>query len=350
MRAGVAWDERFASRLVGSTNAPEAQQLRADFLARRRQVSDAAAAELEGSLESALAQLPLAPSPSTQSQRIDASLHWFGQIGPVFALVEDRRLPVYDALVGRMRELSAPHLRLLPPRLRGSISRQQRAPQPGSPCLQVVPDRGSPRSICDDPGMVFRSNVCWALFHGRFDELNAALYEGDGMGARFTGMLTIAPARVHFAFAEFARECSRRYGDDQIGDEMTAWWQTVNTQTGAVVADDQYKVTVSTDFGEFYGDSAEVAERVLGVDTLIGDNFLGLLESLADPMGTLGAMEQRSDGRIGMTTPWSIAISEDVQEFLNLWPHHSTGEVQFHKNLEAFLRDQPSLQERAGLW
>jgi ankyrin repeat protein len=208
-----------------------------------------------------------------------------------------------------------------------------------------------------DAGLAFRTNVCWALFHGRFDELKPELYnEVGGLSSQWIRDLQGENPLFHYAFVSWVGLSSERFGEKQIGPSTEMWWNTM--REGVEVDTNNHRVHIAVGLSEHYAASYKLAESTANADGLIGNggadllqNFLKMREGMAaaafgDTKNVGKMLDRRADGSYTMNAAeWEAGLLADVGQLLETWPRQSVALWQFHENINRHLEGRPSLQE-----
>jgi hypothetical protein len=224
----------------------------------------------------------------------------------------------------------------------------------------LVHDDAAARSAMPKPirnaGFAFRSNVVWALFHGRFDELDGQHYKGQGMGSDMIGQMGANP-QVDFTLVTYSQLLSQKYCNTDeadcynlVGPARNFAWKRVNQKTGEVLRDHFGEVWIPMALYEFYETSYKRAEGISKTDALFSSKGLGILQAFLD-LGTgrvLSKIKTGADGETRLSADWEQPILEDLALLINSWPARSYGLWQLQENLVRYKKGRPSLQSLHG--
>jgi len=196
-----------------------------------------------------------------------------------------------------------------------------------------------------DPRVSFKSNIVWALFHGRFDELDYRYYNGQGIGSDITSRYSGENPRFHYAFITYIGLCSKKFGRKLIGPSSLVAW--TRTEDGEVVRKGFGKVYMPRILFPYYEHSYKMATKVSSIDAMWGKNGLKIFKTLLDfRRGRIFRQSGiRPDGEIQMARAgWEYAIYNDLNALLEKWPQQSYGLWQLQENIARYLKGRPSLQ------
>ncbi|OEU61839.1 MAG: hypothetical protein BBJ57_00740 [Desulfobacterales bacterium PC51MH44] len=196
-----------------------------------------------------------------------------------------------------------------------------------------------------DAKFKFNSNIVWALFHGRFDELDSRYYTGQGIGSDITSKYFGKNPRFHYAFITYAGLSSKEHGKKQIGPTSQVFWN--RTKGGEVIRKGFGKIYISTPFFQYYERSYKLATKVSSTDAMWGKNGFQILQTMMDFGSGRGFQKSgvRPDGELQIARAgWEYAIYEDLRILLEKWPQQSYGLWQLQENIARYLKGRPSLQ------
>lgn len=368
--AGANWHRDFTRDFALVANHPLVQETLHTFAAQRAQHLNQAQAEMLAKIREGHAQLPSDLSPPTDAKRMRYCATLKQLDAAWFAVPSDATQAAVSAVRQSMAQYGGLAAGLLPPRLAGTTGFQAQIDGGEDVNLnlyrsKVVGDIAQLGTLADDDAaarqalpkpirdanLVFASNVVWALFHGRFDELDNQHYKGGGMGSDIVGQIGNVNPRVHYALVTYAGLSSIKNGWSQVGPASTLSWTSRNSRTGDVVREGWGEIKIADALRPFYAHSYKVAESASSSDALFGNNPLGFLETFLR-MGTGGVFAKstvRPDGEFQLNAAdWEKPIREDLGNLLGAWPGQSHGLWQFQENLVRYLKQRPSLQALYG--
>lgn len=371
LQAGTDWHRSFQLHLGPVLGQAEVQAVHQRFLALRAQHLHQAEPAFDQRLEALAGQLPRTLKPETDAQRMsllrtldELDAAWFNVDG-------DRTHPVAQRTQQRIIDLARQVAPLLPPRQRAQHGRWSSARLPDGDAERLAKarqrvaedllERGSLALHDDlarsqlqrplvDPGVALQSNLVWAVFHGRFDELDPAHYRGQGVLSDRASRLGEHP-QLSYVLVTYVGLSSTRHQGRQIGEPIRLHWRTVVRDTGAVVRDGWGEVILSEVLTPFYPDAYRIARGAAAGDGLLGSNGPGILQSLLEfGSGDLSRhVTRQPDGEVRFgVAAWEAPIQQDLGGFIGTWPAQSYALWQFQENLIRYLLGRPSLQSLHG--
>lgn len=370
---GAAWYTRFTRDYQPFLHRPVCEEVLNAYRQRRpgdlAGVADQMIAVIRGGYD----QLSWDDTAEAERGRVQFASDLAGHLGAWFAVPGDDATETARKVYAVASELGGKVGDLLPPskraRLHFASDGQSRSGRPAgsarerSPVsieLLAVAGRPDDSGLSDllpvpiaDAGFEFGTDICWAIFHGRFDDIRNASAAQSGLGSKLSVAVRNTNPQFHYAFISFVGVSSERCGEKQIGDFTTMFWKTTTVYPdGTSVVDDseKYPVKIPVVFTQYYEDSYNIAQGAADGDGLFGSNPLGYLQTAAKLMknGWLSQAGTRADGSFSIAqADWERPILADINALFTAWPPQSFGIWQFQENLRRYLNGQKSLQE---LW
>ncbi len=366
---GNGWYREFSTDFAPVMQHPRVTQVRTAFEQRRGQQLAQAEADMLMRVQADHATLPTAMSQQADTQRLNycKTLKQYEQTW--FVVPSDTQHATTRSVKTRMAQLGGQATSLLPPRLRNTgfppvtLPDNDRAQRDfhRSRVHREIARRGAladndnlvrqilPKPI-RDAGFEFTSDITWALFHGRFDQLDARHYQGQGLGTDLFRQMGIHP-RFHYAFITYAGLSHLKHGTNQIGPATEVYWYDTNLRTGEIVRSKYGEIHLAEVFRPYYEHSHKVAASISKTDALFGQNGIGILQTFLD-FGTgniFSKVERRPDGQMALSGgAWEKAVQHDLGQLLNQWPQQSYGLWQLQENIVRYLKGRPSLQSLYG--
>ncbi|MEM8756253.1 MAG: hypothetical protein AAGF47_00540 [Planctomycetota bacterium] len=204
-------------------------------------------------------------------------------------------------------------------------------------------------AIALDPRHEFDTNICWALFHGRFDELNPRLYGNDPTTLGRNPLLD-------YVFITYAGLTSIFYGENGIGPSVRVGWRTYN-EGGEPVGDLERVVYIPIGLSDHYERAYKLATAYSamsnishGAQPFNGEEaLLGLMQTMANfAEWRLPTMQLRPDGSLGIAADWEAVYTDELAKFIDAWPPRAAAVWQFQENLVRYYEGRPSLQQATG--
>lgn len=368
--AGVNWHRDFTRDFALVANHPLVQETLNTFAAQRAQHLNQAQAEMLAKIREGHAQLPSDLSPPTDAQRLRYCATLKQLDAAWFAVPSDGSQQAVESVRQTMAQYGGLAAGLLPPRLAVTTGFAALADSGEDVHFNlyrskvfgelahlgtlayddVAAKQALPKPI-RYAGTAFGSNVVWALFHGRFDELDSQHYKGGGMGSDIVGQIGGINPRVHYALVTYAGLSSIKNEHNQVGPSTKISWTSRNSRTGEVTREGWGEIWIADALKPFYAHSYKVAESASTSDALFGNNPFGFLQTFLR-MGTGGIFEKstvRPDGQFQLNAAdWEQPIREDLGVLLATWPSQSYGLWQFQENLVRYMKQRPSLQALYG--
>jgi hypothetical protein len=202
---GNSWYSDFSGTFARVMDNHQVQTCLDTFKQQRAAHLSQAQDEMLARIRQGYAALPTALSKSADKHR----LNYIDSLNRLkkkwFAVPGDSGNAATQTITSAMAKLGGQSAALLPPRLAGNMGfRAQPDASTDKPYCNfyrskvhstiaahgiLVDNDGLVRQLMPKPirsaGIQFKSNIVWALFHGRFDELDARLYKGKGIGSDF---------------------------------------------------------------------------------------------------------------------------------------------------------------------
>lgn len=369
---GLRWRNDFSATFGKRPDSPEYRQALERFSELRRRHLDEAKPEMLSQIETLARQATDEISESADEARIVLLRAISQRIKDWFALPEDHKHPVAQEVVEKANRLTHRVANQLPPRKRGQAAARriaaaneaERSPKYGRAKIsRGALQLGVNGQADNDPhfrwllpapvveaGFDFRSNVCWAIFNGRFDEIDQAIATGSGFGSRVAAAMSGENPRFHFAFITYVGVASAQYGENQIYPATRiSWRKWTEDQDGNRSNErrDENPVYISGFLEKFYEESYRLATKAADADGLFGNNLFGYFETLDKMMkgGFLSQAGRRADGEFAMVQAgWERNIISDIRQLFETWPQGSIALWQFEENVRRRLNKQPSLQ------
>lgn len=286
-----------------------------------------------------------------------------------FAVPGDNDNPCTKNVIKEIAEFGGKTVGLLPPRLAGQTEFVPLQPGSDDKSYQnrfrtTVPSAiiklgalatsdNLVRKVMTKPvrnaGFQFKSNIIWALFHGRFDELDYSYYSGQGRASDTTASWYNTNPLVHYAFVTYAGLASLKHGPKQIGDTGQVYWYT--EEEGKKKFEKQGRIHIPQILSPHYQHSYKLARNVSSIETLFARDGWDFLNMMID--GSEGQVSPKSGDHADETfqisgTSWEGLIIEDLTKLLDYWPRQSYGLWQLQENILRYLKGRPSLQSLYG--
>ena len=368
VESGGQWYARFSRDYAVGLDRPACREVLAAFNRRRPADFAAAAKEMIDIIQARSDKVPTEDLAETDRARLQFCNELGGLMAQWFAVPGDNENEAAARVHAVANQLGGASRNLLPPSWRAQVrfvatgevaghragTPRERQPVPNavvelSTEKQDLDDEFLPVPIAD-PGFEIRTDVCWDIFHGRFDDIRRASGGRPGLGTQLSVAMGNINPQFHYAFISYVGIASQRYGEKQIGPSTTVFWRTtiIHPDGTRVEEDDEkYPVHIPIYFTKFYGDSYKVAEAAANGDGLFGDNPLGYLQTVGNLMknGLLSQAGVRADGSFSIAqADWERPILDDLNRLFTVWPERSFGIWQFQENLRRFFWERKSLQ------
>jgi ankyrin repeat protein len=372
VEAGSAWYARFTRDYGTFLRQPACGRVLGTFKGRRPADFASVAEAMIAQIRTGYDRLAWDDSAEAEQGRMQFAAELAGRLGAWFAVPGDNETATAKQVYAVAGEAGAKVKDLLPPSKRAELHFASTAAGSGHPPgtarerspvgtnLLATADHADDATIrrllpppIADAGFDFDTDVCWSIFHGRFDDIAHATTGTPGFGSRLSAAVGNTNPQFHYAFISFVGISSARCGDKQIGPTTTVFWTTTTVHpdgTSEVDNTEKNPVKIPLVLADFYEASYNIAHAAADADGLFGTNPLGYLQTAAKLMhnGLLSQAGARADGSFSIAqADWERPILSDINELFTAWPPQSYGIWQFQENLKRYLKGQPSLQ---ALW
>ena len=368
---GSQWYTQFVANYRIALDRVSAQEVVAFFQLRRKSDLASAADAMLRAVREPFDRIDPAISAAGDQARIEYCNQLTSRLGEWFGTPGDNASETARRIDALAQELGGAARSLLPPQKRAQVrfagkaapSRASGTPRERSVAgwettihaVKAADDAANmiflPPPV-RDPGFEFTTDICWSIFHGRFDEIRATAGQASGIGSRVSAALRNTNPYFHYAFIAYVGLASQKYGENQFGPTTKLFWVTYveDRQSGKRTPKndgEKYPVHISRDLSDHYENSYKLAEAAANSDGMFGNNPFGFLQTYAKIVqnGLLSQAGTRADGRIAVTqAEWERPILADITTLLNAWPDRAVAVWQFHENIRRFLNGLQSLQ------